>query len=364
MVATQSAKALWYLSRGTGLVSLVLLSASVLLGVTEVVRWANERWPRFVTAALHRNVSLLATAFIGVHVVTAVLDGFAPIRWLDVVVPFTCAYRPVWLGLGAVAVDLLIALVVTSLLRQRIGPRAWRAVHWAAYACWPVAVVHGLGTGSDTRAGWVQLLDAACVGAVVLAVWWRVATGWPVATGRRIAAASASVMVPLGILAWTAIGPARAGWARRAGTPASLLASAAPARTASSGSDAPATARRDLSPPFTAQLTGRIDERDQPDGGATITIDASLSQGATGRLQLVLQGEAVAGGGVRMSGSSVILDDVNGRALYRGRVTALDGGFVAARVTGSDGRAVALSIRLRIDDGSNAVGGVVQGAAA
>jgi methionine sulfoxide reductase heme-binding subunit len=146
-----SSPALWYLTRGTGVISLVLLTLSVVLGVTEVVRFASAGWPRFVLAALHRNAALLATAFVAAHVLTSVVDSYAPIRIVDVFVPFVGAYRPIWLGLGALAFDLLFALVITSLLRERLGYRTWRAVHWTAYACWPVAFLHGLAT-PDTRA--------------------------------------------------------------------------------------------------------------------------------------------------------------------------------------------------------------------
>ena len=90
----------------------------------------------FLIAALHKNISLLVVVFLAVHIVTAVADNFVPIGWLDVVVPFHSPYRPVWLGLGAIAFDLLAALVVTSLLRNRLGYRAWRAIHWTSYACW------------------------------------------------------------------------------------------------------------------------------------------------------------------------------------------------------------------------------------
>src|ERR1700732_2104649 len=125
-LAVGGGKALWYLTRATGLVALVLLTVSVLLGILQVSRWAGPTWPRFVTAGLHRNISLLVTAFVGVHIVTAVLDTFAPIRWLDVVVPFISAYRPIWLGFGTVAFDLLVAIIITSLLRVQVGPRSWR----------------------------------------------------------------------------------------------------------------------------------------------------------------------------------------------------------------------------------------------
>jgi len=170
-------KAVWYLTRGSGIVGLLVLTAAVLLGITTSTRWATERWPRFVIEGLHKNVSLLSLVFLGVHIVTAVADGYVPIRWLDVVVPFGSAYQPLWLGLGALAVDMLAAIAVTSILRVHIGHRVWRAVHWLAYACWPVAVLHGLGIGSDAGQSWMLLLAAAAAAAVAGAVWWRVTVG-------------------------------------------------------------------------------------------------------------------------------------------------------------------------------------------
>jgi methionine sulfoxide reductase heme-binding subunit len=172
LLATSS-PALWYLSRATGLVSLGLLTASIVLGIAGAKRWASPRWPRLVTGGLHKNVSLLAVAFVAVHVVTAVTDSFVTITWVNVFVPFTGTYRPLWLGLGAVAGDLLIALVITSLLRPWIGYRVWRTVHWAAYACWPIALVHGLGTGSDAGQGWARAVLVGCLAAVGGATWWR-----------------------------------------------------------------------------------------------------------------------------------------------------------------------------------------------
>jgi hypothetical protein len=224
VIAVTGTQALWYLTRGTGLVALVLLTASVVLGIVEISGWSRPRWPRFVLAGLHRNVSLLVTVFLAGHIVTAVLDSFAPIGWLDAVIPFTSRYRPIWLGLGALAFDLLLAVIVTSLLRRRLGYPAWRAVHWLSYACWPIALVHGFGTGSDTRIGWVLVLSLSCLAAVLVAVWWRLWKGWPAvpdpALGRvRALAAGASVVVPVLVVAWLMLGPLRPGWASRAGTP-------------------------------------------------------------------------------------------------------------------------------------------------
>jgi len=173
MLAASSSHALWYLTRATGLVSLLLLTASVVLGIMGAKRWANRTWPRFVTGALHKNVSLLAVAFLAVHVITAVSDSFVTIRWIDVFIPFIGTYRPLWLGLGAVAGDLLIGLIVTSVLRAHIGPRIWRAVHWAAYACWPIALLHALGTGTDPRHGWALAVVIGAFVAGSAAIWWR-----------------------------------------------------------------------------------------------------------------------------------------------------------------------------------------------
>ena len=197
VLAAANPRALWYLTRGTGIVCLLLLTASVVLGILEVKRWANPRWPRFVTAGLHKNISLLVVAFVAVHVLTAVVDGFAPIRWLDVILPFTSKYRPIWLGFGSLAVDLLLAIVITSLLRPQLGSAAWRAVHWLTYLCWPVALVHGLGTGTDARMGWGLVLALGCLSVVVGAVWWRLAGMSSEWSGGRTAAATLSVAGPL-----------------------------------------------------------------------------------------------------------------------------------------------------------------------
>ena len=141
----------WYLTRSTGAVALLLLTVAVALGVVDVKRWSTPRWPRFIVDSLHRNVSLLALAFLVLHILTSVLDSFAPISLVDAFVPFVGSYRPFWLGLGAVAFDLMLAVIATSLLRSRMGYSTWRAVHWLTYASWPIALVHGFGTGSDVN---------------------------------------------------------------------------------------------------------------------------------------------------------------------------------------------------------------------
>jgi DMSO/TMAO reductase YedYZ heme-binding membrane subunit len=161
--------ALWYSARACGVVALLLLTGTVVLGILGPLGTATPSWPRFTFAGLHRNISLLALVFLAVHVCSSVVDSYAGIGWWDAVVPFGSVYRPLWLGLGAAAFDLLLALTATSLLRPRISQRLWRAVHWTAYLCWPLAFVHSLGAGTDTGSGFVLLLVLVCVATVAIA---------------------------------------------------------------------------------------------------------------------------------------------------------------------------------------------------
>jgi sulfoxide reductase heme-binding subunit YedZ len=168
---------LWYTSRGAGAVTMVLLSSVVVLGILSHLRVQSPRWPRFLTTGLHRNVSLLALVFLALHVITAVVDPFTHLGWLAAVIPFSSYYRTFWLGLGVIAVELMTAIVVTSLVRGFVGHGAWRAIHWLAYAAWPLAIAHGLGTGTDSWSAWMFGLTAACVLAVVMATIYRLLAG-------------------------------------------------------------------------------------------------------------------------------------------------------------------------------------------
>ena len=166
---------LWYATRGAGATALLLLTAVVVLGILGVLRWRTRAWPRFLTAALHRNLALLAVVFLALHIVTAVVDPFTALGWQAAVLPFSSFYRPFWLGLGVVAVDLLAAVVVTSLLRFVLGYRAWRAVHWLAYASWPIALAHGLGAGSDSSRPWLLTIEVGSAALVLVAILVRLA---------------------------------------------------------------------------------------------------------------------------------------------------------------------------------------------
>jgi methionine sulfoxide reductase heme-binding subunit len=166
----------WYLMRSSGVVALLLLTLVSALGVATAGRWRPGRAPRFVTLALHRNVSLLAVVFLAIHVLTSVIDPDASVGLAAVVVP---GAGGLWLGLGAVAFDLVAAVAITSLLRLLMDPRAWRAVHLTSYAAWPVALLHGAGMGTDAGSTWMLAVVTACVAAFAGTVALRLITMAP-----------------------------------------------------------------------------------------------------------------------------------------------------------------------------------------
>jgi predicted ferric reductase len=179
-----SGPALWYATRASGIVALLLLTATTALGLLTAGGIATPHWPRFLVIGLHRNISLLALAFLGLHIGTTVVDTYTSIGIQDAVIPFLSGYHRFWLGLGAIASDMLIAVSVTSALRHRIGHRFWRLVHWCGYLCWPIAMAHGLGIGTDRAKTWVFFLALACGAAVAIAA---IVRGLQLIPPRRLA---------------------------------------------------------------------------------------------------------------------------------------------------------------------------------
>ena len=372
VLGASSSTLLWYLARASGVTALVLLTVSMVLGIVTSVRWSSTRWPRFVTQAVHRNVSLLAIVVIVLHVATIVVDGFAPIGWKDTVVPFLSGYRSLWLGFGAIAFDLVLALTITSLLRHRIGARTWRIVHWLSYLCWPLVVLHGFGAGTDSKLSFVLVVNVACVLAVVLAVWWRVAVGWPEHRGERLAGLTASILAPALLFVWLTGGPLASGWARQAGTPESLLggggaSGAAPAAAAAAPSTTTTAPPASVfsSPPFTARLAGQVGQSSPSAAGrVTVRLSTALSSGAEGVLTVDITGRPVDDGGVLMDSSHVTLGTAGQPGLYDGTVTDLRGTDISALVRDAAGSALRLRLQVSIDQATQRVTGTLRADAA
>jgi sulfoxide reductase heme-binding subunit YedZ len=362
-------KAFWFLTRASGLVAIVLLSATIVLGVVASVGWTTTRWPRFLSQDVHRNLSLLCLAFVGVHVVTTVADGYVPIGFLDTVLPFRSPYRPLYLGLGALCLDLLLAVLITSGLRHRIGYGSWRFVHWLAYLCWPIALIHGLGSGTDTPLPLVLAVEAACTVAVLVAFAWRLGTGRSLPVGPRLAAAVGAVVLTMAIAGFALLGPLRPDWSHRSGTSSALLAQLASRSGASAGVAAPSSGPSSTTPtaaapssgsssgvpgvPFTSPVTGSQSQT-QPDarGILQITLGMHLQDAAATPLNVVLTGQE-SGGGVSLSSGAVTYGP------YHGTVVGLNGGTVTARVDAPGPET--LVIELQIDQQTGGITGTVSG---
>ncbi|MBV8710443.1 MAG: ferric reductase-like transmembrane domain-containing protein [Solirubrobacterales bacterium] len=360
LAASLGPSAYWYLARGTGAVSLVLLTGSVVLGIVGSVRFAAPRWPRFAIDTVHRDLSLLVLVVLAIHVITSVLDGFAPITLLDGVVPFATPYRPLWMALGTLAFDLLLAIAITSLVRRRLGYRAWRAIHWLAYASWPVAVLHGLGTGSDIKQWWMLGLTVACIVAVLVAVWARLAHVSGEHAGLRAPATALAVITPIGLAIFTLAGPLQQGWARRAGTPKSLLGRPGPAASPGGAVSPPAGASA-LPASFTATLGGTVSES-QASGGAVVNLAMRVSGQVRGRLRVRIGGVPIgAGGGLSMTGSQVDLALAGRPSVLQGQIAALQGEDFDARLSDAAGTTVDVRAQLQIDSQTNTVTGILSG---
>jgi sulfoxide reductase heme-binding subunit YedZ len=161
---------LWFVSRASGLAALAALSAVIVLGTAARTGAAPRGWPRFAVQELHRTLALFSVAFLGLHVVTAILDPYVSIGWAATVLPLTSRYQPVVVGLGTLAADLGGAVLLTSLVRGRLGYRRWRAVHWLAWLAWPAAFAHSLSASGDLRIWWVLLIELGCAAAAATAV--------------------------------------------------------------------------------------------------------------------------------------------------------------------------------------------------
>jgi len=360
MILAAAPSPYWFVTRGTGAMALVLLTLSVALGVANVRRMQVGNL-RFVLDAVHRDAALVAVAFVLLHVVTTLLDTFAPITLLDVVIPFHSTYRPLWLGLGALSFDLMAAVIITSLLRHRVGHGVWRGVHWLVYASWPIALLHSYGTGTDPRARWMLILTGLCVAVVLVAVAARVSAGWPEHLPARVSALGVAALLPIGLVAWLPSGPLASGWARRAGTPPAVLAAAhgqtTPSASGSAGGSGAGSTGRALS--VTARFSGRVRQEELGPGAAAVDISLTVADPRLRHVHIRIEGRGIPGGGVDMSDSQVSAGPTTNPHRYAGKVTALSGPTIQASASDSTGTTVQIVAQLQDQGPGGAAAGVL-----
>lgn len=345
----------WDTARTGGFAAYVLLTAAVSAGLVLRNRWQTARWPRLITNELHGYLSLLALVFIAVHVIAVLVDPFTRFGLAEVLVPFASHYRPLWMGLGIVALYLLLAVWVSSRLRARIGFRTWRAIHVLAYGVYVAATVHGLGTGSDTRTVWAPMLYGLSVVLVFGLTARRLLV--PAATGQtpRPVLAALGAAAAVSVAVWSLAGPLAAHWGARAGGKPGNPQAAAASRQVGPSASVPAGA---VTTPFGATFAGRVTvEPADESGRETIRIDGALHGGTADHLEIYLRGVPLDNGGVAMEQSRVRMGTAT--PLYQGEIVGLRGADLIATVR-STTRRLRLVISLNLG-GHGSVRGTVHG---
>jgi sulfoxide reductase heme-binding subunit YedZ len=187
----------WYAARAAGIAAYLVLTFVVTFGLAMAGKARSNKWPKFAVEDVHRFGGLLVGFFIAIHVVTIAIDSYLPFSLVQLLVPFTSRYRPLWTGLGIAAAELLVALAITNHYRRRIPYRFWRRMHYLNFAVWTAATVHGLGSGTDRNAPWLLLLySAAAASVVTLALWRALRPRGPILLGGAAAAVGVVVFLP------------------------------------------------------------------------------------------------------------------------------------------------------------------------
>jgi hypothetical protein len=316
----------WTVARAGGLTAYVLLTLAVALGLALSLRWQADRWPRLITNDLHRFLTLLSLAFVAVHGLAVWLDPFMRFGWTEVLVPLMSHYRPLWMALGIVAGYLALAVWLSTELRPRIGYAWWRRLHGLAFAVYALATVHGLATGSDTRTPWGLGLYAGSALLVGSLLGVRLLT--PVGTHGRTYPNLAGLVALLlvGGVLWTATGPAQPGWNAIANNEQGSGARGVQAATGQTTGSAFAV-------PFTANVQGTLSQS-QPDatGSVALRVDTTLSGGAAGAFQVLLQGQPANDGSVAVTAGRVTLAGPGGSPRYQGALQGLQSDGAGARL--------------------------------
>jgi hypothetical protein len=349
----------WDVARAGGFTAYILIMLSVAVGLALTMHWQSPKWPRLINSELHNFLALLGTVFIGIHVLAVWVDPFTRFGWAEVFLPFVSHYRPLWMAFGIVALYLGIAIGISTWIRPFIGYKWWRRLHVLTLLSFILVTIHGVATGSDTRTWWGILIYGGSVLLVGSLLWQRLIKPTTAKSRSHPVLATSIIIVTLIGILWTLIGPLQPGWNASAnngqGSGGSTVLAAA------KGSQASA-----FTPPFTAQLQGTLTQSG-PDynGNVTLTINATLSQGATGVLQITLQGQSGGDdGSLNITNTHVVLGTNAQTPLYSGPLTTLNADRqwrMAALLNGTGTASGQLNIRIDVQvNAQQQVSGTIQ----
>lgn len=366
MLGVVSISPLWYISRSAGFVGLALLGIIGVLGIITAGNFNFKRGARFIAPEVHRSLSLLAVVVLAIHVSAAVFDKYSHIGLKDAFIPFFAQYRHIWVGLGAIAIDLGVAVVVTSLLRVRMGYKSWKLFHWASYPIFGLSIIHGLGTGSDSSLLFAKVIYLVVGGSLVAAVLIRLFSLKEQIIARRFVLFGTSFAVPLVIISWAFVGPFTPTWPHRAQgglsqavtTPAGVGVGA----SAIKGSSAPTTStlpKLQISSGYSSGWSGQLDESPaNSQGEIALRLFGPLSKSPGYKLSIVLIGFPQ-DGGVSMASSIVEVASNGGSVLYKGTVTSLNGTTVVCSVSDASGSTVTVTAALNLASSGSSFNGTV-----
>ncbi|GCE18743.1 ferric reductase-like transmembrane domain-containing protein [Dictyobacter kobayashii] len=343
----------WNVARAGGFTAFFLLTLAVALGLALSSHLQSNRWPRLINNELHNFVTLLALIFTGVHVLAVWLDPFTKFGWNEMLIPLASHYRPVWMALGIVGLYIGLAIGLSTLLRPIIGYVWWRRLHILTLLLYAVVVVHGIASGTDTQTWWgsgIYALSVLLVGGLLV-------TRLVLPTGTRqrrshpVLALAMVVLIAFGTF-WAVLGPLQPGWA---------------ASTATQSSTTAATSQTVFPQSFTGNLQGQMTQRTSRfNGNVTIRLNMAISNGPSGNVQVLLQGQATDNNILSITSSSVTLLSNSGQPLYTGSLTQFDASdqwnlSAALTSTTSSSNQLQIQMKLQVADNGQVTGTITSG---
>ncbi len=332
-----NSKILWYLARATGIISMVLMGIIVLLGIATATKVTPKGFGKFLAPELHRRLSLTTVVFLGVHIVTAILDPFVKIGWAAVVIPFASKYRPLWLGLGTVAFDLLLVVVATSVIRHRFAHGTWKRIHYLSWAIVTLVLFHALGTGSDTQVKLVEIVYVAFIGALALAALFRANRDSALRHRQRTVAVLGVVGLPVLALGWAINGPLKPGWAKASSgfSVFPKVTGSSAILSASGSSGATATVPASFAWPVSSTVSGTVSSTTTSSGATSVTIKGLVGH-SLDVVQVQLLGQ-VQDGSLALQSSSALIGTAADPGVYSGSVAQASGSTLLLGLTGPTG---------------------------
>lgn len=336
-------KLLWYITRATGIIALLLLGAIVILGIMTATKSTPAGIGKFIGPDLHRRLSLTTVIFLGVHIVTAILDPFVKIGITTTIIPFVSKYRPLWVGLGTLSFDLMLIIIATSIVRHKFPHSRWKKIHYLSWAVVGLVLFHALGTGSDDKIKIVEIIYVAFVLGVGAFGIFRTSRERGLTPIRKLVAGASLSLVPLAILAWASQGPLKPGWAKSSSSfsilPKSTSLSATTVATTGVISSSSPTTTPSVALPVNGSISGTVVQSQTSAGVVILTLRGSVAN-SQDYVEVQLNG-VPQNGALVLQSSTAYFGTVAKPNTYVGTVSQANGSSLVLSLSGPSGKVLA-----------------------